>query len=483
YNLYLHPLAKFPGPKLAAISPARLAFSDHSNLELLLTLHFATSTGPVIRVAPNELSFSSAAAWKDIHGHRPRGSAFVKSDFYFPADDIYNRLNIFTEKDVVRHAELRRLLAHAFSAKALQEQEELIHKHIDLLVQRLGKRFADKEKGPDAEHCNLVHWYNFTTFDIIGDLAFGDAAAFECLENEKPHPFVTMILNSAYVMCVADIFRRYPFMLKLGYFFIPKKLLKDRIQQIQYSEALVKERMSTDTDRKDFMTYILDKKDAFPHIDIPSNAEVLVIAGSETTATQLSGLTYYLFKTPDAYQRLTDEIRTSFNNYSDITSSSTQHLPYLNAVIEEGLRIYPPAPFGMPRISPGAMVAGHFIPPGTEVSVHTYSASHSPENFAEPDRFLPERWLQDGNFNDRKEASQPFLLGPRGCLGRNLAYMQLRLILAKMLYCYDLEWVNTDLDWEKKSRTWLIWAKPELKVHIKSRLGIRWDELGLPDHA
>ncbi|KAF8467157.1 cytochrome P450, partial [Kalaharituber pfeilii] len=439
--------------------------------------------GPIIRVAPNELSFSSAAAWKDIHGHRPRGPPFVKSDFYFTGD-TYNRVNIITEKDIVRHAEVRRLLAHAFSAKALQEQEELIHKHIDLFVQRLGKRYADKEKGPDGEHCNLVHWYNFTTFDVIGDLAFGDTAAFGCLENEKPHPFVTMILSSPYVLSLANIFRRYPFMLKLGYFFTPKNFSMVGFKIFSIVKHLSKGiRMSMDTNRKDFMAYILDKKDSFPHIDIPSNAELLVIAGSETTATLLSGLTYYLFKMPEAYQRLTEEIRTSFQNYSDIDSISTQHLPYLNAVIEEGLRIYPPVPVGLPRISPGAMVAGHFIPPGTEVSVHAYSASHNPDNFAEPDRFLPERWLQEGKFNDRKEASQPFLLGTRGCLGRNLAYMELRLILAKMLYCYDLEWVNTDLDWEEKSRVWILWMKPDLKVHIKSREGMRWDELGLPDDA
>ena len=81
--------------------------------------------------------------------------------------------------------------------------------------------------------------------------------------------------------------------------------------------------------------------------------------------------------------------------------------------------MYPPVPVGLPRTSPGAMVAGHFIPKGTEVSVHQYATAHSPENFVDPNKFLPERWI-DPKYKetDRKDASQPFSVGPRVCIGR-----------------------------------------------------------------
>ncbi|KAF8462276.1 putative cytochrome P450 [Kalaharituber pfeilii] len=482
YNLYLHPLAKFPGPKLAAISPLWYSAVSLSGNQIWHYREAHRKYGPVVRIAPNDLSFSSAAAWKDIHGHHARQSTFVKTEFYNTDPKNFGTSHILSEKDIAKHAEIRRLLAHAFSAKALQEQEVLIDRYINLFVQRLGKRYADRQKGPDGEYCNLVHWYNYTTFDIIGDLAFGDSGAFACLENERSHPWVSGILGGIYATGLRDIFRRYPFMINIGYLLTPKRITNMRLRINQYSKDMVEKRLSKETDRKDFMTYILDKKDdpGFSDIHLPGNAQILVIAGSETTATQLSGLTYYLLKTPDAYQRLKDEIRISFRSYWDINSLTTQHLPYLNAVIEEGLRIYPPVPIGMPRKSPGAMVAGYYVPAGAEVGVHAYSTSHNPDNFQDPDQFIPERWLAGSKFNDKKEASQPFLLGPRGCLGRNLAYMELRMIIAKMFYCYDLELVRPDMDWEKESKSWTLWWKPELNVYVKSREGIEVETRGLP---
>ena len=148
----------------------------------------------------------------------------------------------------------------------------------------------------------------------------------------------------------------------------------------------------------------------------------LIIAGSETSATALGGITYYLCKSPSALQKLKLEIRTTFQNDSGITFSSTASLPYLNAVIEEGLRLYPPTPHAALRTTPpgGSMIDGHLIPEGTVVCTVHYATFHSPHNFFLPDEFIPERWLgKDLRFkNDKLDAVQPFILGPRGCLGK-----------------------------------------------------------------
>ena len=143
--------------------------------------------GPVFRTAPNELSFADSKAWKDIYGHHPRDKTFFKSEFYNTDESTRGSRHIVTVKDVAEHAEMRRMLSHAFSLKALMEQEKAIQEYVDMLVKRLAQRYAGKEKGPDGEYCNLVSWYNYTTFDIIGDLAFGDAGAFECLKEREWH--------------------------------------------------------------------------------------------------------------------------------------------------------------------------------------------------------------------------------------------------------------------------------------------------------
>lgn len=124
--------------------------------------------------------------------------------------------------------------------------------------------------------------------------------------------------------------------------------------------------MNTMTTRKDFMSKILENKEAqgVTTDEMQAHASVMVLAGSETIATSLSGITYYLCRNPDVYRKLAAEIRGAFKNYDDIKGQPTERLSYLKAVIEEELRIFPAVPFGMPRHSPGATVDGHFIPEG-----------------------------------------------------------------------------------------------------------------------
>jgi cytochrome P450 len=138
----------------------------------------------------------------------------------------------------------------------------------------------------------------------------------------------------------------------------------------------------------------------------------LVVASSETTATALSGTTYYLCRTPRAYEKLACEIREAFSSYGQINSRSAESLSYLKAVIDEGLRVYRPIPAGPPSDSPGETVDGYYMPKGTVVFVSTWAATHSHRNFHKPFDFIPERWL-DPECKDEKTASQTFLLGSR----------------------------------------------------------------------
>lgn len=164
-------------------------------------------------------------------------------------------------------------------------------------------------------------------------------------------------------------------------------------------------------------------EDGLTFPEMVSQAQVLILAGSETTATLLCGLTYHLLKSPSTLATLKAEIRSSFQDESEINLSKLASLPYLNAVIEEALRIYPPVPNALPRVTPypGAVVCGKFVPGGTSVGLHHYATYHSGANFIEPDVFAPERWLNDRDpkfSKDNKGAFHPFSYGPRNCLGR-----------------------------------------------------------------
>lgn len=116
-------------------------------------------------------------------------------------------------------------------------------------------------------------------------------------------------------------------------------------------------------------------------------------------------------------KRLENEVRSRFADHNAIDSQSALQLPYLQAVINEALRIHPSGAHGFPRISLGMMIDGHWVPKDTEVYTSTWSVSHSAKYFSEPDKFIPERWI-DPDSKDVKEASQPFSLGYRACIGR-----------------------------------------------------------------
>lgn len=223
-------------------------------------------------------------------------------------------------------------------------------------------------------------------------------------------------------------------------------------------------------EHRDFLYYILrqNEKGSIRRDEIILNSALFIVAGSETTASLLSGLALWLMRTPHAYEKLTTEVRTSFASLEDMKFEDLAKLPYMNACIEEALRIFPPLPTGLTRTVPagGDTVAGEFLPGGVTVSCHGWSTGHSPLNFTRPNEFLPERWLEDRDARfdaDRRDASQPFSLGPRGCIGKHLSYLELRLILGNLLWHFDLE--RADLD---EPGTFDIWdIKDDLK-HVKA---------------
>lgn len=117
----------------------------------------------------------------------------------------------------------------------------------------------------------------------------------------------------------------------------------------------------------------------------------------------------------------------------------TDHV-HMRTGISEGMRLYPPGPGAIPRevAQGGNTVLGRYLDEGTIISVHHMSTYRSPKNFHEPDRFAPERWLPAEHpvyENDQREVVQPFSYGPRNCIGQNLAWHEMRLILAKMVSC------------------------------------------------
>ena len=171
--------------------------------------------------------------------------------------------------------------------------------------------------------------------------------------------------------------KRLPILLPLLLlFFFPLQAVRKRNSHVALTVDKATRRMRATTDRKDFMQHMIAPGSlSISESEIIGNCSTIIIAGSETSATTLSGITYYLTGDPARLQRLVDEVRSAFKTDAEINMTNVGALPYLKACIEESLRVYPPTPAGLPRKVPGkgATIAGRWVPGG--VSSHLLSKS------------------------------------------------------------------------------------------------------------
>ncbi|KAI4255159.1 MAG: hypothetical protein L6R42_006883 [Xanthoria sp. 1 TBL-2021] len=284
----------------------------------------------------------------------------------------------------------------------------------------------------------------------------------------------------------------YPLIVSLAMWLMPKSLAKAKEKSDNYARDTVMKRVNDKKKHRggDFMDSMLShrgEKEGLSDIELISNGTVLILAGSETTATLLSGVTYWLLRTPAALRKVTDEVRSAFASEDNINfHNATERLPYMLACLEEGLRKYPPIPSGLPRWTPRGthtQIAGHQVPQKlitgflyqTIVSVHMSAAYWSPRNFYDPAKFHPERWLPESTddpsspfYNDNRAVLQPFGIGPRGCIGRNLAYKEMWLILARVPWNFDIELCEESGHWNEQ-KTYVLWEKPALMCRLRDR--------------
>jgi cytochrome P450 len=206
--------------------------------------------------------------------------------------------------------------------------------------------------------------------------------------------------------------------------------------------------------RQDFFHYLLQKPEIEAgsedvEVDLEAESRLLTIAGSDTSSTALAACFFYLVRNEVSLNKLTSDIRATFSSIDEIrhASLSPSSLPYLRACLDETMRLAPPVPAHIPRevLSSGAVIDGRFYPAGTVVGICTYALHHNADYFPDPFRFYPERWIVDTSKGVTAEsvatshaAFCPFSIGVRGCIGKNLAYLEMSLTLAITLWQYDI---------------------------------------------
>lgn len=177
------------------------------------------------------------------------------------------------------------------------------------------------------------------------------------------------------------------------------------------------------------------------------------MAGGSTTSTTLSTAFFYLSRYSECYQKLAQEIRSTFNSGSEIVSGNQlRSCHYLRAVIDECLRMSPATLTSLWREQDPKdksqdpfVVDGHVIPRGTQVGVSLYSLMHNEEYFSDPFVLEPRRWIEPEDpeekaaYTARRKCFVPFIVGDRACAGKAMAYLETSLVLARTLWYFDFE--------------------------------------------
>ncbi|KAL7271917.1 hypothetical protein RUND412_005300 [Rhizina undulata] len=455
YRVYFHPLSKYPGPFLAKITSLHALYYAFRGDRHLATYKAHKKYGPYVRLSPNYVLLNTKEGLKEIYGVNKN---VQKAEFYHAVAGYPQNYatSTFSTIDKEIHARKRRVLAHAFTDTALKSMEQYVLPTIERFCSIIaaGEQSIDFEgggKGGGKWRGDMSKWVNYLTFDIMGELSFGKS--FEMLESEENRYIPGIINKSVYRGLIVGT------VTQLDKYRLDTWLInsinegQNRLWKLAGRKA--EERMAMKGDRKDFFYYLLNAKNPegenpYSMGELWAESRSLMVAGSDTTATTMAAALFYLTRNPDILAKLTTEIRTAFASASKIHLGPTiDSCQYLKAVVEETLRLSPSIPGAMPRVVlPGGLQIGtEFFPAGVHLGVSNYALHHNPLYYPSPHEFNPSRWLdEDGKMAGDYSAFAPFSIGSRGCIGKRLAYIEIELVMARLVWGFEMKYISGGVD-------------------------------------
>ena len=400
YRLLLNPLNRLPGPFSTRISALAFSWMCRNGNAHIQLAHLHSRYGHFVRINPGAVSVSHLDAIELVQGATTK---CVKG----PSYDITKPLtSLQMTRDKTGHAVRRKVWNPAFSEKAIRGYDQRIRGYQDRLVSKL----AEKE----GEPVNVTDWLMWYSFDVMGDMAFGKP--FNMLENSKNHWAID--LSNLGIKPMSLILPMWMFRVFLA---IPG-LSRHWHAYFDFCTNRFLERMQNTPEIPDIMSAILaPHKDHPPTVDemkmLVGDAQLIIAAGSDTSATTLTASLYYLAKNPDQLDKLRQELAPLWaarpSSASGIAPEKLATLSHMNGVINEALRLLPSVPTHMIRQAPpeGISIAGTYIPGGTDIWMPNYVLGRDRDNYVDPDKFIPERWYSSPELVKDQRAFVPFTLG------------------------------------------------------------------------
>ncbi|KAI1789718.1 high nitrogen upregulated cytochrome P450 monooxygenase 2 [Ganoderma leucocontextum] len=497
----VHPLASYPGPFWCRISKLWLATIAGTGKQSRWFAALHDKCGDIVRVGPNELSVRDASLIAPCMGPSgiPKGPNFIGS--LLSAKNV----PLVGIQDVDEHMERRRPWARGLSTSASKAYQPLLVKRTQQLVNRL-------EEQP--RELRLEQWFDWFSYDLMSDMACGTHS----LIVPKTLPDVIHRFGGGSNQLQdgdTDSFRKIlkdgvvpgAFLGHVPHLGVWMGLIPAAIAPlnalIKYGEICATRRLSQGSKTHDIFHFLNNEdqptKPPPPVRDLVNDGILAVIAGSDTVASALTSLFFCLLTNPRTYDALQKEIDQYYPRGEDaFTSKPHRDMPYLHAVIQEALRLFPPVPTGsgrqVPNNSNGFNAGSIVLPPGSLVYFSPWVIHRDPRNFSFPAEFWPERWLvasghlsltgdsktplptppsgdRDFKFTHNEAAFLSFSHGPMNCVGKGFAMQEMKTVVCALMqrFRFQLKEGWDPREYEASYLEYFVSTRPVLPVTLSPR--------------
>ncbi|KAI8144332.1 cytochrome P450 [Fennellomyces sp. T-0311] len=477
YDAFLGPLSGIPGPFKHKFYGLRYTLDIEdppgSSYEKILALQ--DKYGEVVRTAPNSIVISNKNMLRQI---------LYKDDI--PKGPAYKRLQmqgggtLFSTTDKGFHKQRRRVVSPAFSIKYLNSLEPYMQTTTESFVKRIDNDISETKRADGYGQVDVWILLQYLALDIIGETAFGQT--FHMLEDNDhivPKTITRNMETAAYLVT-------HPITGTLKTLFSIGDIVQVNAELKKFMTKIIMERLEggEKTRRNDILQILIDTQHANDAEDqltadaIAQETILFLIAGSETTSNTTGFAIIELLKHPKVLATLRHEIDSIEMEEGQklFKHEQLKHLPYLNAVINETLRIDSIAVGGLERTTDKDMVFGGrlFVPRGTIVHCNIYHAQVNPAYWPEARKFIPERWLEGSDIPADTDAFFPFSVGSRNCIGKGFAQQEMRLSIASLVKYYDFEAIPEEMVASEERRSFITLAvrSNSFKVWMKRRSAV-----------
>ncbi|CAN8096549.1 unnamed protein product [Discula destructiva] len=466
YNNYSSPTRKYPGPWLARYTrlwKTLSTASEHTHWDHV-ALH--REYGPVVRIAPNEVSLASPEAARTLLS---AGKHFYKTKFYWVFPPPENP-DIFTEVREDVHARKKKVANVPYSMAAMQQLSPFIDDSIEHLMSKMDAMASGNHSGGGGggvgpgPAINLGNWLHWFAFDVLGEVAFSRSFGFVDQGRDVDGAIKTIDQMQKYNGVVGQIpfldhfGRRNPLLPYIG--LGPKSSLITRmaLEEMERRRPFDKEsegRWRGGDGRQDLLASLikghLKDPEKFAEGDVFAVAHGAIFAGSDSTASTMQSFFFHVLSDKRVYARLQEEIRQAtadgtIPSSGNIGWNEAQKLDYFQACLKEAMRVRPAVGLNITRVVPpeGAELDGQHFQGGVAVAVNGWVLHRDRATFGDDaDSYRPERWLNDVDEARRMERFMfQFGGGAHVCIGRNLALLEINKVVPRLVRDYQFEMVH-----------------------------------------